>query len=237
MNTYAKTIMGLLLAFTVGVVISHACERRLSEGGPYAENSKPIINVLGDSYVRNHRRPFEETWHYKCAMDMGMQYNNYGRNGGCVAFDRTSEGFGPSLMVRYRDMDPNADIVLIIAGHNDAGKIGDNKEPLAQFSDSVAKLIDLIREHCPKARIGWVTPWYVDRPGFAQTVKVIKKVCRKKKVPVLDNYKKSCIIKVRDAAFRKQYFQGENDTAHLNAAGHDMFVAVGKKFLTLLVDK
>jgi hypothetical protein len=33
---------------------------------------------------------------------------------------------------------------------------------------------------------------------------------------------------VRDAAFRKKYFQGANDTAHLNAEGHDLFLPVGK---------
>ncbi len=195
-----------------------------------------IINVLGDSYVRNHRRPFEESWHYKCAMENGMTYNNYGRNGGCVAFDRTSEGFGPSLMVRYKDMDPEADIVLIIAGHNDAGKIGDDKDLLTLFMDSTSRLIDNIRDHCPHAKIGWVTPWYVGRPGFKQTIKAIKKVCRKKHVPVLDNYTKRCIIKVRDETFRQRYFQGKDDTAHLNAHGHDLFCRVGNKFIKKLIE-
>ena len=234
MSSFIKTAIAILLFCTLGMASSNGNETELSEGVPQEGNSPLVMNVLGDSYVRNHRRPFEETWHYKCAMELGMQYNNYGRNGGCVAFDRTSEGFGPSLMVRYREMDPNADIVLIIAGHNDAGKIGDNKELLAQFADSVAKLIDNIRVHCPHAKIGWVTPWYVDRPGFKQTVKIIKKVCRKKHVPVLDNYKRSCLIKVRDEEFRKRYFQGKDDTAHLNADGHDLFVATGIKFLKKL---
>ena len=85
-----------------------------------------IISVLGDSYVRNHKRPYEETWHYKVATMNGMNYRNHGRNGGCVAFDRSKEGFGPSLLVRYQEMDPNSDIVVIIAGHNDAVKIGDD---------------------------------------------------------------------------------------------------------------
>lgn len=193
------------------------------------------INVLGDSYVRNHRRPFEESWHYKVAMMHGMRYNNYGRNGSCVAFDRTNDGFGKSLMVRYHDMDPNADIVVIIAGHNDASMIGGDKLKLRQFTDSVSKLIDNIRHHCPKAKIGWVTPWYVDRDGFGPVVKAIKKICRKKHVPVLDNYRKDCLIQVRDGEFRRKYFQGADDTAHLNAAGHDLFVPVGNEFIEKLI--
>ena len=196
-----------------------------------------IISVLGDSYVKNHRRPYEETWHFKSATINGMDYRNHGRNGGCVAFDRTKEGFGPSLLVRYQEMDPNSDIVLIIAGHNDAVKIGDDKAMLEQFTDSARLLIDKIRELCPKARIGWVTPWYVDKPGFAPTCKAIKKICKQKKVALLDNYKKSCMVKVRDDEFRRQYFQGPTDNAHLNAKGHDLFLVVGDRFVKKLLER
>ena len=34
--------------------------------------------VLGDSYVKNHRRPVTETWHYKLAEKYHMDYRNYG---------------------------------------------------------------------------------------------------------------------------------------------------------------
>jgi hypothetical protein len=85
------------------------------------------INVIGDSYVANHKRPRSESWHSKLAQKFGMVYNNYGRNGGCVAFDRTKDGFGPSLMVRHKEMAKDADFILIIAGHNDAAKIGNSK--------------------------------------------------------------------------------------------------------------
>lgn len=194
-----------------------------------------IISVLGDSYVKNHRRPYEETWHFKSATVNGLDYRNHGRNGGCVAFDRTKEGFGPSLLVRYQEMDPNSDIVLIIAGHNDAVKIGDDRPRLAQFTDSARLLIDRIRLLCPKARIGWVTPWYVDEKGFAPTCKAIRQVCKEKKVSLLDNYKKSSVIKVRDSEFRRQYFQSASDKAHLNSKGHDLYLGTGDRFVKQLM--
>ena len=194
------------------------------------------ISVLGDSYVKNHRRPFEETWHFKAAYKAGMNYLNYGRNGGCVAFDRTKEGFGPSLMERYQELEPNSDIVVIIAGHNDAVKIGKSKELLLAFADSALILIDRIHAQCPHASVGWVTPWFVDEPGFKEVCKTIKAVCKKKGVPVLWNYSKQCVVKVRDGNFRKQYFQAPNDTAHLNAAGHDLFLPEGEKFLKKLTN-
>ncbi len=191
------------------------------------------INVIGDSYVANHRRPKEETWHYKLATQLGMEYNNYGRNGSCIAFDRTHDGrfnFGPAMWQRYVQMDREADYVLIIAGHNDADKVGTNKDSLQMFCDSLEVMLRGIETHCPKARIGFVTPWYVDRPGFKEVVSAIQKVCRKHHIPVLNNYSKKCVIRVREDDFRKQYFQATNDTAHLNASGHDLFLSVAQRW-------
>lgn len=51
--------------------------------------------VFGDSYVRNHREPVENTWHYKFAKKHGMEYSNHGRNGSCVALDR--QRFGKAM--------------------------------------------------------------------------------------------------------------------------------------------
>lgn len=194
-------------------------------------DAQQILNVIGDSYVANHRRPKEEAWHYKLAEKHGFTYNNYGRNGSCVAFDRTNDGkynFGPAMWVRYTAMDPAADYVIIIAGHNDADKVKDNPDSLAMFRDSLETLLSGIEQLCPKAKIGYVTPWYVDRPGFRQVCNVIKKVCKRHHIPVLWNYTPKCVIQVRDADFRKKYFQGPNDTAHLTAAGHDLFLPVAE---------
>ena len=203
-------------------------------------DAQKVLNVIGDSYVANHRRPADEAWHSKMAAELGLTYNNYGRNGSCVAFDRSHDGkwnFGPALWVRYTQMNPDADYVLIIAGHNDADKVKQNADSLQMFTDSLEVLLAGIERLCPKARIGYVTPWWVDRPGFEPVCKVIKKVCKRHKIPVLMNCNGKCIIKVRDKEFRKRYFQGADDTAHLNAAGHDLFLPVGKDWFLKKVAK
>lgn len=204
---------------------------------------KPVINVIGDSYVANHRDAKENTWHARLADKMGMVYQNYGRNGSCIAFDRTHDGkynFGPAMWQRYKTMDQNADYVLIIAGHNDAVKVGNNRDSLAMFCDSLETMLCGIEKHCPKARIGFVTPWYVDVPGFAPVSEAIKKACQKHHIPVLWNHSKDCVIKVRDDEFRRQYFQGNgiNDHAHLNKDGHTLFLPVAEEwFLKRVVKK
>lgn len=192
-----------------------------------------ILNVIGDSYVANHRRPREETWHYRMAQELGMTYNGYGRNGSCIAFDRTHDGrhnFGPAMYERYKAMTPDADYVLIIAGHNDANKVRNRTDSLQMFADSLEVMLTGIRRHCPNARIGFVTPWYVDSPGFAPVVKVIREACQRHHIPLLCCYDPECIIDVRNEEFRRTYFQSDRDQAHLNAEGHALFLPIAKKW-------
>ena len=220
--------MAVVFAFMPTVVVA---QNKLSGNNVEEILKGKTINVIGDSYVRNHKRAYTETWHAKFAEKYGMKYNNYGRNGGCVAFDRSKDGFGPSMMVRYKDMEDNADIILLIAGHNDAGMVKKSADSLVMFRDSLDLLLTELQRKYPDGKIGYVTPWYVDRDGFVSIVKTIKKVCRKHRVPVLDNYSKKCVVQLRDKDFRRKYFQGVDDTAHLNAEGHDLFFPVGEKFI------
>jgi len=193
------------------------------------------INVIGDSYVANHRQDASLTWHAKVAKAHGMTYNNYGRNGASVAYDRSSAGFGRALADRYTEMAPDADIVLIVAGHNDASMIANSADSLQTFANRLDALLTGLRQKYPKGHIGYVTPWYVDRPGFQQVVRTINEVCNRHNIPVLDNYNDRSVIRVRDTEFRRRYFQGPADTAHLNAEGHDLFMPVGENFLRRLI--
>ena len=59
---------------------------------------------------------------------------------------------------------------------------------------------------------------------------MIKQVCRRHKIPVLWNYTHKCVIQVRNDDFRRKYFQGPKDTAHLNADGHDLFLPVATQW-------
>lgn len=188
------------------------------------------IVVFGDSYVRNHVRPFTETWHYKVAQRHGMRYFNYGINGNSVAFDRTEQGFGRSMLDRYRTL-PEADYVILIAGHNDTYFMTDETSRALEL-----KRMDLLcrglKEKYPKSKIAWVTPWHVDRPGFDEIIAAIHETCDKYGIAVLDT--KTCGVEVNSQEFRDKYFQGSKDTAHLNAEGHDLLVDWGDEFIKQL---
>lgn len=227
MKLTSKIFMAVALAFlSLGI-----CTAAENEKKPLEEKT---LCVFGDSYVRNHRCPPSETWHAKAAEILGMKYENFGRNGSSVLYDRTKDGFGPAMTERYKDLPENIDCLLIIAGHNDAD-LTKTDEDVEQFKGALSSLIDSLKEKYPDAKIGYVLPWSVDRGNFSKVIAAINSVCSEKGVPVF-NAEEAGGIKVNDLEFRKKYFQGggEKDTAHLNDAGHNLIVASGAEFIKSL---
>ena len=97
-----KRILFITLLLTI-VSIINAQDVSVANYSGEGQNGTKRLNIIGDSYVKNHKRPVEEAWHYKMAKKLGLTYNNYGRNGGCVAFDRTHDGkynFGPAMYTK-----------------------------------------------------------------------------------------------------------------------------------------
>ncbi|MDE6636767.1 MAG: SGNH/GDSL hydrolase family protein [Muribaculaceae bacterium] len=194
------------------------------------------IAFLGDSYVKNHRRPADEAWHSKASANLGMNYVNCGRNGSSIAFDRTKDGFGPAMTERYKTEIPDsANYIVIIAGHNDADYLMNHADQdlWNEFCIGLDTLLDGIQTKFPEARLAFVTPWAVDRPGFTEVNAQILKACGQRVIPVLDMAALG-VIDVNNPDFRAKYFQGPNDTAHLNAKGHDLLVPLGEAFLQLI---
>ncbi len=194
------------------------------------------IAFLGDSYVKNHRRPSTETWHAKAAANLEMNYVNCGRNGSSIAFDRTKDGFGPAMTERYKiEIPDSVDYIVVIAGHNDADYLTNHsdKNLWVDFVKGLDTLLDGMQTKFPNAKIAFVTPWAVARPGFSEVNAQIIKACGQKGIPVLDMAALG-VIEVNNPEFRAKYFQGPNDTAHLNAEGHDLLVPLGEAFIQLI---
>ena len=186
--------------------------------------------IFGDSYVQNHVRPIEETWHYKLAAKYNMEYHNFGWNGNCVAYDRTAENFGPAMFERYKVLPDRADYVIVCAGHNDASRMMYTGEGTDFFREKLKVLCEALVRKYPSAKLCFVTPWAVPRPMFPEMTAVLLEVCGSYSIPVFDATRDSGIY-VWDEEFRKLYFQSPGDTAHLNAAGHDLFMPKMEHFL------
>lgn len=221
--------MNLKLYLLIALLLGLKCVNAQDEMLNFALLYKKTMVIIGDSYVKNHRKPIEETWHYKIAQKYNMTYHNYGWNGNCIAFDRTDEGFGPPIYLRYKEMEKDADYVIVMAGHNDAGSIG----KLGTFDDFRDKLIILCEgliEKYPSAKIAFFTSWRVPRDNFEEIAKITEEVCGNYSIPVYNNLKNSGIY-VWNENFRKNYFQGPNDTAHLNDEGHNLYMNKAEAFI------
>ncbi len=187
--------------------------------------------VFGDSYVRNHREPVENTWHYKFAKKHGMKYSNYGRNGSSVAIDR--ERFGPAMYKRYKELPDSVDLLVIIAGHNDASLL--DTIGIDNYRLRLGQLCDSLVERYPSASILFFTSWNgknFEHNNFRKIVDATIDVCGARSIPVFDAARNSNIFAQSDA-FRRIYFQnqGKGDRAHLNAKGHDRFLPVAESFI------
>lgn len=190
-----------------------------------------VINVLGDSYVRNHVRPFSETWHYKLAKKNGMIYNNYGINGSSIAFDRSEQGFGKAMLERYVEMRHDADYILVFAGHNDAYFAARQPDSAAVMMERIDVFFKKLTEDYPTAKIGYVTPWRVDKPYFPEVIARAKECCTKYGIKVFDAAAEDFVIDPNDESFREKYFQTKWDNAHLNPSGHDLVIEPGEAFV------
>ncbi len=217
-----------------------------------SEHASPLdgkkFAVLGDSYVQNHKGAITDTWHCRLAQKHRMHYWNFGRNGNCLAF--SVSGRGPAMFKRYKAIPAEAELIVVIAGHNDANVISqlktsnpvaddteENKaahaKMLAEFRTGCQALIDGIRANYPAAKLAFVTPWAVDKPYFRETIDAIKSVTAAAGVPCYDAAALSG-IDPNSEEFRKQYFQSPGDDAHLNAAGHALMLEKVEPFLASL---
>ena len=197
------------------------------------------IGFIGDSYVRNHRDPIENSWHYKFAQKYGMKYYNYGRNGNCIALDLKQWGTG--MYKRYQEMNDSLDYVVVIAGHNDASHGRIDSIGMDAFKERLGILCKGLRNKYPSAKILFFTPWRCENFAGSMRAKVIdaiKEVCGDYQIPVFDAARQSN-IESDNFDFRKKYFQGGKgtDTAHLNAKGHDLFLPVAEQFILQYVDR
>lgn len=215
-----------------GNLIRQAAASALKQGLPKAVDplaGKKLV-VIGDSYVRNHARPVEETWHYRFAEKHGMKYENFGVNGGMMILGM--KGPGTAVAERYVEMPDDADIVLVVAGHNDAEEMSRNEpdKAIAEFEAGLPTFADNLRKKYPQAELIFVSPWKnSERKGFKKLVDIERKVLGQHDVRFFDASKFSG-LDVDTADQHWELYQCMGDAAHLSAAGHGQMLERFEQF-------
>ncbi|HAE25151.1 MAG TPA: SGNH/GDSL hydrolase family protein [Prevotellaceae bacterium] len=192
------------------------------------------INVLGDSYVYNHKEPKENTWHARIAEKYKMVYRNYGKNGNGIVTPKAS---GEPLVTRYKVMDKDADYIVVVGGKNDYNK----QISIDEFKDGLRSLCRHLTEEYADAKICFFTPWriYPDASKDPKPIKLMDyvdamiEVCGEYAIPIFDSSRKSD-VRMYSPVFRNKYCQTPTDVSHLNARGHLFFMNKAERFLLSL---
>lgn len=199
------------------------------------DTSSPLwgkkINVIGDSYVYNHKESQQLTWHAKIAAKYNMIYRNYGKNGNGLITPLAS---GTPVVERYSIMAHDADYIVIVGGKNDYNK----QISIQEFVAGLRKLCSLLAEEYTGAKMCFFTPWciYPDSAKDPKPIKLVEyvdaiiKVCGEYSIPVFDSSRESD-IRMYSQSFRAKFCQSPTDVSHLNEQGHLFFMNKAEKFL------
>ena len=191
------------------------------------------LGIIGDSYVRNHNEPVENTWHYKFARKHDMEYFNYGKNGSCIA--HSSQRWGEAMYLKYKKMPDSLDYVIVVGGHNDSFRL-DSIGGVDAFKEKLAIMCEGLIAKYPTAKIFFFTRWNCKKFKGSDAEKVVDamiEVCGNYSIPIFDSARKGGIYASNDH-FREIFFQkskNNTDTAHLNEKGHERFLKVAENFI------
>lgn len=198
-------------------------------------------NFLGDSNTMMNKN-----WRTRAYVDyvkdaLGLSVaNNYGRAGSTITplpgKDTTS------FLYRYKQMDADADLIVVMGGVNDVGqnselgKFGDTET--TTFYGAMEALCDGLMTKYPGKTIIFVTPIEQLNPSMmnsnttgytvADFANAIKMVCSKYSIPVLDAYSCSGIY-AKNAKNAGIYLIA--DKLHLNDAGCELIARKVTNFL------
>lgn len=198
--------------------------------------NKKII-AIGDSMVKGHSLPDNQTWLYKIAKRNNMRYVNYGFNGAYLSSHNYGSHTG--IVNNYLDMCDDADFIIVFAGTNDIehteinlGTIESND--ITDFYGALKNICQGLITKYPDKKICFITPYVrVNREERTkQFVNAIHEVCELYGgIPVFDNTKNGGICWFNTSQLESITL---NDTYHLNEKGMEWVSTKYESFLNSL---
>ena len=182
-----------------------------------------ILSVTGDSEAAGHSIGKQNTYGALIASRNGMTINNYAING-----RKLITGAETSLVDTYTEIAKNSDYILVQIGYNDAfnAKVDDNSEDTTTFKGAFNVLAKGLQSNYPKARIGFIEPYYFGGTSLKPRAAWIKERCEFYHIQCIDGTAKSGLRK--DCAEQADYFI---DAVHLTALGHERMSYIYENFL------
>jgi lysophospholipase L1-like esterase len=196
------------------------------------------INVIGDSMVKGHTLSADKVWTTLLANRNQCTVRNYGANGSYLSnhnYINPQEQTIYPVVVRYSDMDDDADYVVVFAGTNDANHnidIGteDSTDTETIMGAMNILCVGLITKY-PTSKIAFITPYLrSNNDAYKNTIDAIETICRKYSIPVFNNRYNGGIYWL-DATLQTDL---KLDSTHLTAAGMQYVARKYEAFLDTL---
>lgn len=182
----------------------------------------PVINILGDSITYGENLASQNDAYPEVLGNLcGATVRNYGVKATTIAINNEA-----SFLERYRQMERDANLILVMGGTNDFGlatPLG-NLEDLASgcFYGGLNDLISGLKAQYPDVPIIFLTPMHREKEEFpnkqglllSDYVEAIREVCREQGIYVLDLYEEESLN------FRDEMPLYMPDGLHPNAEGH-----------------
>ena len=214
------------------------------------------IAFLGDSITDKNVYADIVTTHYTEYIYENYSFvsdiQNIGLGGSCIAGAPNKQGVTLSFTQRYKNIDKNTDVIVVLGGTNDYGyALPAWANPLGVYGDDTVEtffgalkvLIDGFEENYPNAKPVFVTPIYRKEQesngipnknvyGFTLSdyVEAVKETCEKRNVACFDAFNEITEI---DGYTYREY---EVDGLHLNTEGNILLGKYIGDFLSEILD-
>lgn len=182
-----------------------------------------VLSVTGDSEAAGHSIGKQNSYGNLIAERNGMTINNYAING-----RKLITGTETSLVDTYQEIALNSDYILVQIGYNDPfnAEIDDNSQDKTTFKGAFNVLVQGLQSHYPKAKIGFIEPYYFAGTNIKPRAEWVKERC--------EFYHIQCIDGTANSGFRHdcekqaEYFI---DSVHLTILGHERMSYIYEQFM------
>lgn len=182
-----------------------------------------VLSVTGDSEAAGHTIGKQNSYGNLIAARNGMTINNYAING-----RKLITGTETSLVDTYQEIALNSDYILVQIGYNDGFNAGieDDSVDTTTFKGAFNVLVQGLQSRYPKAKIGFIEPYYFAGTNIKPRAEWVKERCEFYHIQCIDGTANSGLR--HDCEEQAEYFI---DLVHLTILGHERMSYIYEQFM------
>jgi hypothetical protein len=207
--------------------VNKLIDAKINQGGEFDEITNylkgKVLSVTGDSEAAGHTIGKQNSYGNLIAARNGMTINNYAING-----RKLITGTETSLVDTYQEIALNSDYILVQIGYNDPfnAKIDDNSQDKTTFKGAFNILVQGLQSRYPKAKIGFIEPYYFASTNIKPRAEWVKERCEFYHIQCIDGTANSGLR--YDFEEQAEYFI---DSVHLTILGHERMSYIYEQFM------